>query len=66
MGVEHIWYLPLGVNTKRLDYLLDHCGDLAAYENEISFVGSLYERNSYDSLRPRLPGYLQGYFDAAI
>ena len=23
MGVEHIWYLPLAVNTKRLDYLLE-------------------------------------------
>ena len=22
MGVEHIWYLPLAVNTRRLDYLL--------------------------------------------
>ncbi len=66
MGVRHIWYLPLAVNTKRLDYLLDHAEDLNAYQNEISFVGSLYERNSYDMLRPELPQYLQGYFDAAI
>ena len=66
MGVEHIWYLPLAVNTKRLDYVLENCHDLAAYQNDISFVGSLYERNSYDMLRPELPQYLQGYFDAAI
>lgn len=66
MGVEHIWYLPLAVNTKRLDYLLENANDLAVYQNEISFVGSLYERNSYDMLRPELPQYLQGYFDAAI
>lgn len=66
MGVEHIWYLPLAVNTGRLSYLLGHATDLAAYKNEIAFVGSLYERNSYDMLRPELPQYLQGYFDAAI
>lgn len=66
MGVSHIWHLPLAVNTKRLDYLLGHFYDQALYENDIAFVGSLYERNSYDRLRPSLPEYLQGYFDAAI
>ncbi len=66
MGVEHIWHLPLAANTKRLDYLLNNCDDLYLYENEIAFVGSLYERNSYDRLRPQLPEYLRGYFDAAI
>lgn len=66
MGVEHIWYLPLAVNTKRLSYLLENCGDLFLYENDIAFVGSLYERNSYDRLKPQLPPYLQGYFDAAV
>ncbi len=66
MGVEHIWHLPLAVNIKRLDYLLAHSDDLIAYQNDIAFVGSLYERNSYDRLRPSLPDYLKGYFDAAI
>ncbi len=66
MGVEHIWHLPLAVNTRRLDFVLENGTDLPAYQNEIVFVGSLYERNSYDMLRPELPGYLQGYFDAAI
>ena len=66
MGGEHIWHLPLAVNTRRLDFVLENGTDLPAYQNEIAFVGSLYERNSYDMLRPELPGYLQGYFDAAI
>ncbi len=66
MGVEHIWHLPLAVNTRRLDFVLENGTDLPAYQNEIAFVGSLYERNSYDMLRPELPKYLQGYFDAAI
>lgn len=66
MGLEQIWYLPLAVNAKRIRYLLENCDDLFAYENDIAFVGSLYERNSYDRLRPELPEYLKGYFDAAI
>lgn len=47
--MEHIWYLPLAVNTKRLDYLLEDT-DFHKYQNEIAFVGSLYEKNSYDNL----------------
>lgn len=66
MGVEHIYYLPLAVNTRRLDYLFENCSDAYLYANDIAFVGSLYERNSYDRLKPTLPGYLQGYFDAAV
>lgn len=66
MGVPHIWYLPLAVDAVRLEQLIGEEEDLSCYANEISFVGSLYERNSYDRLRPSLPAYLQGYFDAAI
>ena len=66
MGVEHIWYLPLAVDIKRLDYTLDHAKDLKAYENEIAFVGSLYERNTYDKLQETLPDFLKGYFEAVM
>lgn len=87
MGVEHIWYLPLAVDTKRLDNLLDGDGfaasvlsagewcretegegwsDKRIYAGDVAFVGSLYERNSYDKLKSRLSPYLQGYFDAVM
>ncbi len=66
MGVERIWYLPLAVDTERLDYLLENADDLYKYQNEISFVGSLYERNSYDKLSYALPDYLKGYFEATM
>lgn len=66
MGAKHIWYLPLGVDTDRLDALLRDADDMAVYENDISFVGSLYERNTYDKLEASLPDYLRGYFDAVI
>lgn len=66
LGVEHIWHLPLAVDTQRIDYIIKNAIDLKLYQNEISFVGSLYERNSYDSLVPTFPPYLQGYLDCAM
>ncbi len=66
LGVEHIWYLPLAVDVQRIDHILQNAVDLKLYQNEISFVGSLYERNSYDSLMPTFPPYLQGYLDCAM
>ena len=66
LGVENIWHLPLAVDTQRMDHILQNAKDLRAYQNEISFVGSLYERNSYDSLVPTFSPYLQGYLDCAM
>lgn len=66
MGVEHIWYLPLAVDTNRLDYLLETADDLYKYQNEVAFVGSLYERNTYDKLQYTLPDYLRGYLEATM
>lgn len=66
MGVEHIWYLPLAVDTERMDAVLSAAQDLPCYAADVAFVGSLYERNSYDKIKPRLPEYLRGYFDAVI
>jgi spore maturation protein CgeB len=65
MGCGHIYYLPLAVDTGRIDHVLEQ-GELEAYKNEIAFVGSLYEKNSYDRMKDRLPEYLQGYFEAVI
>lgn len=71
MGVKHIWYLPLAVDTERMDAVIDGrlCSDgieKRAYKGDVAFVGSLYERNSYDKLKYNLPAYLQGYFDAVM
>ncbi len=64
MGVEHIWYLPLCVDTNRLDYFKQQSG--VCYENEIAFVGSLYEKNSYDSYEKYMSEYLRGYLEAVV
>lgn len=66
MGVEHIWYLPLAVDVNRLDTIMEEAIDIAKYQGDVAFVGSLYERNSYDKLKNRLPEYLKGYFDAVM
>ena len=66
MGVKHIWYLPLAVDVERLDAVIDNAKDLAKYRADVAFVGSLYERNSYDKLKHKLPEYLRGYFDAVM
>ena len=66
MGVKHIWYLPLAVDVDRIDMILQKSEDSVKYRGDIAFVGSLYERNSYDKIKNRLPEYLRGYFDAAM
>lgn len=66
MGVEHIWYLPLAVDVERLDTVIDNAPDILKYRGDVAFVGSLYERNSYDKLKHKLPEYLRGYFDAVM
>ena len=77
MGVKHIWYLPLAVDTERMDALLGvleeaerrnatQDSEMQKYRGDVAFVGSLYERNSYDKIKNRLPEYLRGYFDAVM
>lgn len=53
LGAEHVWYLPLAVNCSRVDRIT---GSLTSEErnkwhSEVSFVGGMYHRNSYDEIR---------------
>ena len=36
------------------------------YRYDVSFVGSMYRKNSYDEVRDKLPDYVRGYFDALM
>lgn len=63
MGIKNIFYLPLAANVQRYQALLPSKKPL---KYDISFVGSLYEKNSYDNIRSLLPDYLYGYLDGAI
>ena len=67
LGGRHVYHMPLGVNTERLNHQLELSDRMTAeefmperYRNEISFVGSLYENNFYDQIE-YLPEYLHGY-----
>ncbi|MCR5145566.1 MAG: DUF3880 domain-containing protein [Lachnospiraceae bacterium] len=69
MGVKNVYYLPLAAGVERIDELLntkDAINSKCFYECDISFVGSLYERNNYDELYDKLSDYLKGYFDGLI
>lgn len=63
LGVPHIYHLPLGVPVKRLESVLSVKQDNTY---PVSFVGSLYEQNSYDRIVMSLPDYLCGYFESAM
>lgn len=66
MGVKNVNYLPLCVDVNRLRALISKADDLDNYKNNISFVGSLYERNNYDTVETELGDYLRGYLDCYI
>lgn len=61
LGVKHIYHLPLapGIDISPSAFALPH-------KYDISFIGSLYEKNSFDDIAPELPDYLCGYFDGAL
>lgn len=58
----HLYHIPLPVNTVRLNKLLGEFSGEAEYQQDISFVGSLYEKNMYRQII-YLPDYLKGYID---
>lgn len=63
MGVEHLFYLPLGTTILEDP---EHLQTTSSYEYAVSFIGSLYEKNTYDQIVSRLPSYLRGYLDCAL
>nr|MCR5273724.1 DUF3880 domain-containing protein [Lachnospiraceae bacterium] len=66
MGVKQYFHMPLAINHERLDAILDELPDEVEYDDDVSFVGSLYEKNSYDKMEMSMNDYLRGYLDACI
>jgi len=68
MGVKNIHYLPLAVDAKRIQTMIRMApaDRRSIHQHAVSFVGSLYERNSYDKMEHVLSEYERGYFDALI
>lgn len=61
-GAVHAFHLPLAVNTSRISELLKQPSN---YQDDISFVGSLYETNTFRRLS-YLPEHLHGYIDGLL
>lgn len=64
---EHIYYLPLATNVKRWENVILNMSeeDFAKYDNDVTFVGSLYsEKCKYDRLQ--LSDYTNGYVNGLI
>lgn len=76
-GGKHVFHMPLAVNEKRLERLFatGHEEEIKQekstpfkkqnYRHEISFLGTLYEDNPYDSIHS-FPEYLKGYLDGVL
>lgn len=68
-GLEHVFHLPLAVNTERLNSLTVSPEERAAYQCDISFIGQFYKsplkelmylQDDYDK------GYIQAIVDAQL
>lgn len=58
-GAPHIFHMPLAVNTERTGALNITEEDESLYSHDISFVGGLYENNTYNALIQQFPEHLQ-------
>lgn len=70
----NVYYLPLAAAVERADGAIAEWKRSMAlekeygmvYRHDVSFVGSMYRKNSYDGIKGMLPDYVRGYFDALM
>lgn len=68
VGVNHIYHMPLAVNTKRVNNIIENrkVND-NIYSSDITFMGNIYSTiNDYDNLYKKSSDYLKGQFDAIL
>lgn len=67
LKLPHLYQFPLAVNTTKICELLGtpQAGNAGQMDDDISFVGSLYENNRYDKIQ-YLPEYLRGYLEGIM
>lgn len=67
-GVEHVYYMPLAVNPKRLNQIKISQQERDLFSADVSMVASLYneEHNLYDRMAPKLTDYTRGYLEGAM
>lgn len=64
-GIRTVHYMPLAVNTERLDRM---DSAVLSYAYDVSFVGALYieEQSYYEQVNACLSDYAKGYLDAVM
>ena len=67
-GIPHVYYLPLAVNTDRLDAMQADAALWQQYQAKVSFVGGLYTESHtfYDRMEEKLDPYTKGYLEALM
>ncbi len=61
-GIDNAFYLPLAVNTERLDKIIP----MPEYESDVALVGGLYNSDSFLGLKSIMSKEQQLYLDAVI
>ena len=70
-GINTVYYLPLAVNTRRLDTMIPNDQAKSVFSSDVSYVGSMYneKHNLFDRLKdisPFTKGYLEGIMAAQL
>lgn len=65
LGVKNVYYMPLAVNTERLDRQLGY-GNEINYKYDVSFVGNLYLGKNEAMFSENIPEYYSGFVDALV
>lgn len=67
-GINTVYYMPLAVNTDRLDRMCASYAGNDSFKSDISFVGSMYneKHNLYDRMAEKLRPYTKGYLEAIM
>lgn len=67
LGATHVYYMPLAVNTNRIDKLQVNQSQKKIISADVSFVGRMYteKHNLYDRIT-NLDQYTKGYLDGII
>ena len=71
-GIQTVYYLPLGVNAKRMSALRNSEALRQKYACEVSFVGSLYSEEKhrlyekFGAMNDYAKGYLEGLMQAQL
>lgn len=66
IGLKNVFYLPLAVNTDKLDSIICTEAEKTLYYSDVSFVGTLYDKENLYDYVTHLPDYTKGYLEGIM